>query len=148
MLTLANDGYLVSAISPGDIKGTDIEARVTHHPIDAPTELFWQGNRLFFTLRASWQRLRNARHVERILENLRPDIVLCSEPDSWAIAVKARRRWGCRVVVDLQEFYEDRAMAAPKGLRSPARFLIRQWMRHLSSRSDLSIHVSEVRQRV
>lgn len=145
-MSLFRHGYRVSAICPGDLKGSELESHIQHYAIPAPNEHFWHGNRIGTTLRAIRQRIKNVRQVARHLKSVRPDIIICSEPDSWTLAVWARRHTHCKVIVDLQEFYEDRALSAPKGLQTLAQKMIRFWMRRLAKQTDLMIHVSSERQ--
>ncbi len=144
--TLVKQGYRVSSISPGSLAGSTQESEIRHYAVPAPSENFWHENRISTTLRAIRQRLIIIRHVAHLLEEVQPDIILCSEPDAWTLAVHIRKKRRCRIIVDLQEFYEDRVLSLPRFVRPLARLVMRCWLRHLARNSDLIIHVSSERQ--
>jgi glycosyltransferase involved in cell wall biosynthesis len=109
---------------------------------------FWPDSSLFNLIQAIFNRLRNFILAVRALVHIRPDIFFCIEPDSWSLAVLFAWVKGSRVVVDLQEVYEDKATAFPKAFAPTARLLIRNWLMFLSRWTDHIIHVSPERQQV
>lgn len=146
--TLAQQGFHIASITPGSITDTTSASYITHHKLPVPRNNFWYGSSILYLLRAVAQRTRNVYLLSRKLAQVRAAVLLCSEPDSWLVAVLAKWRYGCKVIVDLQEVYDDRALAFPKLFQQPVRLLLRACMRLLSSYTDEVVHVSLERQRI
>ena len=146
LTTIAACGFDVASIAPGSLDGTERSSGITHYALSLPSANFWYDAGFGNTLRAIVQRARNVVALIRKVEQVRPEMLLCSEPDAWFVAILMKLRYGCKVIVDLQEVYEDRALAFPKPLQGVVRRLLRNAMRVLSSRTDEVIHVSQERQ--
>ena len=146
--TIAKYGYDVVAIMPGTLPHHEELRLITHHPIPAPQISFWYNAGFSNTLRAIGYRLRNSLLLAWKLVKIRPNIVICREPDSWLVAVLAKFWFGCKIVADLREIYEERALAFPSFMQNFVRKLIRNLMRYLSRFTDEIIHVSPERQQV
>lgn len=146
--TLAACGYKVIAIAPGSLDNVENDSSITHYPLSLPNANFWYDAGLKNTLRAIGQRTRNVFALFRKIGQVRPDVLLCSEPDAWLVAIFAKKRYGCKIIVDLQEVYEDRALAFPLIVQGLMRKLLKGLMRILSNYTDAIIHVSQERQQV
>jgi glycosyltransferase involved in cell wall biosynthesis len=143
--TIAEYGYSATAIMPGTLPFYEEPCLISHYPLPAPQTSFWYDAGFFNTLRAIIYRLKNSFLLARRLARIRPDIVICREPDSWLIAVLAKLWFGCKVVADLREVYEDRSLAFPKFTQGLVRKLLRNLMKYLSRFTDEIIHVSPER---
>ncbi|MBN1920602.1 MAG: glycosyltransferase family 4 protein [Anaerolineae bacterium] len=146
MQTVAAMGYDVIAMMPGSASGTALDDLIRHVPLPAPTRHFWYNRGWKNTLFALGQRLRIGWILFSKLVRLKPSICIGSEPDAWLLAILAKLFFGCRVVVDLREVYEDRAFAFPKLMQRSVRLLLRAFMYALSIFTDAIVHVSEERQ--
>jgi glycosyltransferase involved in cell wall biosynthesis len=145
--TIASMGYTVMAIMPGVLPDGQNYA-ITHFPLPAPPANFWYNGGLRNALRAMYYRLRNSWLLVLRLGMIRPHIIICREPDAWLVALFAKLRFKCKVVADLHEIYDDRALAFPKILQGFIRGVLRALMRWLSRFTDEIIHVSIERQQV
>jgi len=144
--TLAQCGFRVSAIAPGSLDGVKSAELIVHHAVPTPSTNFWYDAGFANTLRALWQRIKNSSFLVRKLIHVKPDIVICSEPDVWLIAVTLKRLLGFKVIADLREVYDDRSLAFPQLTQSYVRSALRVTMRWLSHFTDEIIHVSPERQ--
>ncbi len=144
--TLADFGYEIVAIAPADVESSEDVSSITLYPLPLPDANFWYDAGFANTIRAIWQRLNNVFVLFRKVGEVKPDILFCSEPDAWLVAVLSKKRYGCKVLVDLQEVYDDRALAFPRPLQGIVRAALRQLMRILSQYTDEIIHVSLERQ--
>lgn len=148
MQTVAAMGYDVIAIMPGSASGTVLKDLIQHVPLPAPTRHFWYDRGWRNTKTALGQRLRISWTLLSRLIRLRPSICIASEPDAWLLAILGKFCFGCKVVADLREVYEDRAFAFPDLLQPLLRLMLRAFMRGLSLFTDAIIHVSEERQQM
>jgi len=139
-------GYPVLLISPGSIPDHLQNEQITFSELPFPTHHFDYDSSIFNILSGLGQRFRNSTLAYRSLIANRPDIVFCSQPDSWWIAIQAKRRLHNIVVADLREIYEDRASAFGKLLQPLIRRIIRLVFQRLSRNTDEIIHVSKARQ--
>lgn len=135
----AYSNYSIKAIMPG-INTSD--NGVEHFPIPLTTTSFWYNARIMNTAQALAQRIRNSLYLLRLIVRMKPDICMAAEPDSWLIAVLMKWLYGCKVVVDLAEVYEDKSLAFPAIIQSFIRNRIRSLMVWLCQHTDQVIHVS------
>jgi glycosyltransferase involved in cell wall biosynthesis len=119
-----------------------------HVELPPITAFFWHDSAVLSLGRALWQRIRNNVVLFVEVVKAKPSVCICIEPDSWLIAGFARRLYGTRLAVDLQEYYPDRSLAFPKVIRRPIYNVIRGVMRILARHTELIIHVSPERERV
>lgn len=144
--TLAHFEYRIVAIAPGSLARQDEHSLITHLVLPLPRNNFWYGAGVLNTLRAIVQRLGNMILLLWKVGQVRPHLIICSEPDAWLVAVLASWRYRCKVIVDLQEVYEDRALAFPQVVQCFARKTLRRLMHFLSVHTHEIIHVSKERQ--
>lgn len=144
--TLAAAGYDVSAIRPGQLIDPEDINVIAHYALPEISASFWYDAGLLNTLMAMGQRARNSILLGWKLLRLRPDIIICSELDSWMIAVLAKLTLDSIVIADLREVYDDRALVFPNWAQGSMRRLLRGLMRILSKQTDEIIHVSLERQ--
>lgn len=144
--TISSAGYPLVLICPGDIPKTLIGREITHTQLPLPDHHFDYDARFVELFAGLWQRWRNSQLAYRQLLKLHPEVVFCSQPDSWWVAVRAKKKLRNRVVVDLKEIYEDRASAFPAVMRGWVRKWIRFSLRQLMKSTDEVIHVSKSRQ--
>lgn len=145
---LAEAGFLTIAIRPGTLTDASDVSIITHIPLPTPSSSFWYGAGFLNTLQAMGQRIGNSIVLSYWLLRVRPDIILCTEPDSWLVAVIMKFWLRCKVIADLREVYDDRALAFPGFSQKLVRMLLRSSMRALSRVTDEIIHVSKERQQV
>jgi glycosyltransferase involved in cell wall biosynthesis len=143
---ISSAGYPLVLICPGEIPATLAGRKITHTPLHLPDRHFEYNAKWVDLLTGLWQRWKNSQVAYRQLLNLKPEVVFCSQPDSWWVAVQAKRRLHNRVVVDLKEIYEDRASAFPSFLDGWVRKWIRSTLKQLIKSTDEIIHVSKSRQ--
>ena len=143
---ISSQGYPLRLICPGTVPETLTGRDITHFALPTPTRHFEAGSSAVNITSGLWQRLRNSITAYRQLLKTKPDIVLCTQPDSWWIAICAKRKLHNKVVVNLLEIYEDRASAFPKFLRPVIRKILRSTLRSLARSTDEVIHVSRARQ--
>ncbi|MEM2001434.1 MAG: glycosyltransferase [Candidatus Methanomethylicaceae archaeon] len=146
--TIADYGCVVVAITPGSISNLEKDYPFVHYPLPVPSTYFWYESGLLNTLRALVYRLRNAFLLAVRLGLVKPNLIICREPDAWLVAILTKLWLRCKVVVELREVYDDRAYAFPKVLRGYISQLLRTFMRWLSRFTDEIIHVSTERQQV
>jgi glycosyltransferase involved in cell wall biosynthesis len=139
-------GYPLQLICPGVVPASLAGANVKQIQLPLPTHHFEYGSNVFNLLAGLWERYRNSVIAYRMLLKMKPDILFCSQPDSWMVAIKAKRVLHNKVVVDLKEIYEDRSSAFPKGLQPQVRKMIRGQLERLAIDTDEIIHVSKARQ--
>jgi glycosyltransferase involved in cell wall biosynthesis len=143
---ISDAGYPLRLICTGNLpdslQGRDIEQIM----LPLPTVHFLAGSKTSSLISGLWQRARNSWLAYRALLKIKPDIVLCAQPDSWWVAVRAKRILHNKVVVNLLEIYEDRAMAFPRLLQPLVRKCVRSVLRNLTRSTDEIIHVSKARQ--
>lgn len=144
--TLAAYGCKIIAIAPVATDNSEEADNIILYPLPLPSVNFWYDAGFANTLHGIWQRLNNVFSLLRKVGQVKPDILFCSEPDAWLVAVLSKKQYGCKVLVDLQEVYDDRALAFPKPLQGVIRASLRQLMRILSQHTDEIIHVSLERQ--
>lgn len=142
--TISNMGYKTIAIMPGYLPNDNI--KVLHYRIPTPKANFWYHKGFLNTLLALYYRLKNVLLLILKLIKIKPDIIICREPDSWAVAILTKFIFNCKVICEITEIYEDRSLAFPKFLRPVIYNFIRASMRYLSHLTDEIIHVSYERQ--
>ncbi|MFH5923192.1 glycosyltransferase [Roseomonas xinghualingensis] len=82
-------------------------------------------------------RIRAARALARRAARLRPAVIHAHEPDSWYAAIRASRRTGAQVVLDVHEHYPSRLdTRLPGFLRGLGRFTLRGACRWMAGRAD------------
>lgn len=145
---LSAKGYHVIAIRPGELSDPRDAETIVHFPLPTPRNNFWYGAGFLNLLLAILQRLKNSVLLGRRLIQLKPDILICTEPDSWMLAILAKWAFGCKVIADIREVYYDRALAFPKFTQGFVRRLIICLLRLLSRHTDEIIHVSLERKQV
>ncbi len=139
---LADRGYRVMAVC----KNPGRDSRITYYPVGEIAHHFWPestlGSLIFIILARLFWGLKVIRHIVAH----RADVILCQEPDCWCYAIvwKLFRR-PVRVVMDMQEVYEERLLAFPKRAQPALRIAFRQISSWLSMRTDHIIHVSAER---
>jgi glycosyltransferase involved in cell wall biosynthesis len=134
-------GFDVSFIctSAGNLAG------VNYRVVGPITSFFWHNIGLVGSIKALLGRLRKTRKVFSTLWQLKPDIVITQEPDSWLLGVIYKALHKARLVNDLQEIYEDRCLAFPRVIQGVIRSSIRNLMKLCAEQSDAIIHVSDAR---
>ena len=148
METILAMGIAVIAIMPGSASRTTLADLILHVPLPTPTRHFWYNRGWRNTVFALGQRFRISWLLLGKLVQIRPSVCVCSEPDAWFLAVLGKLFFGCKVVADLREVYEDRALAFPRFFRPGIRLMLRALMYGLSVLTDTIIHVSEERQAI
>jgi glycosyltransferase involved in cell wall biosynthesis len=119
---------------------------IRHVPVPPPRANFVVGSRIDSLLRAVGDRLRNAWRLYKLIVAERPDVCVCHEPDSWLVALLAKRKLGACVLADVREVYPDRASAFPRPLRAVMAWAVDKTIRVLARWSDGVIHVSAHRE--
>lgn len=133
------------AIMPGGGMEGELSSRIRYLAIPSPTRRFWYGAGFANTVLAMMQRAWSSLNLAWKVFQVRPSLVICSELDAWFVAVLAKLFLGSKVVADLREVYDDRALAFPTVVQSVVRHLLRALMKSLSRFTDEVIHVSEER---
>jgi len=145
--TLVEDNFNVIAIMPG-VLDNSTAFKIIHYPLPSLKRSFWYNAGLLNLLQALLYRLRNSFILALRLAKIKPNIIVCKEPDSWLVSVLMRLLFGCKVIADLHEVYEDRVLAFPKLTQNLLRKVIRALMKKLSQFTDEIIHVSAERQQI
>jgi len=146
--TIAESWDNVVAITPGSLADSEGNHVIKHYSLPTPRANFWYHAEFSNTLRAVGKRLKNIFLLIQKLFQIKPDILVCCEPDSWAVSIMAKCFLGCKVVVDLREVYEDRVLSFPKIIQKPLRRMLKVLMTALSRFTNEVIHVSPERQQV
>jgi hypothetical protein len=131
---------------PGKLDAAGLGPSIRHVPLSSPTAYFWYDAGVLNLLKAASQRLLLSLRLAQKLCSTKVDIYICSEPDSWVIALVMKRLFGSAVVVDLRELYDDRSLAFPSWTQGFVRRTIRRLMRWMGKYTDKIVHVSEERQ--
>lgn len=139
-------GYPLHLICPGTIPAAMTGKAVSQSVLPLPTHHFDYHSSISDLLGGLRQRFRNSRLAYQSVMKVKPDILFCSQPDSWWVAVRAKRKLHNKVVVDLKEIYEDRSSAFPRALRPLVRKIIRFALKKLAAHTDEIIHVNKARQ--
>lgn len=145
--TLARHGARVVIVRPGDpaaarsIEGVEVDV------LPGVRFNFWLHKPgLLHLAGAVLGRLANSVRLVSRITSLRPDVVVATEPDAWLAALISRvlgRHH--RVVADLREIYEDRAIAFPRLLAAPVFAGVKRLQVALAQRTDGIIHMSPER---
>jgi glycosyltransferase involved in cell wall biosynthesis len=145
--TISEDNFNVIAIMPG-VLDNSTAFKITHYLLPSPKKSFWYNAGFLNLLQALLYRLRNSFILTLRLAKIKPNIIICKEPDSWLVSVLMKFLFGCKVIADLHEVYEDRSLAFPKFMQGLMRKFLRNLMKYLSRFTDEIIHVSQERQQV
>lgn len=143
---ITNLGYPLQLICPGEIPTALAAREIKQYRLPLPTHNFEYGSGLFNLCAGLWQRLKNSVAAYKQLIKFCPEIVICIQPDSWLVAILAKKRLHNKVVVDLREIYEDRAAAFPGFLSPLVRRMVRSSLHAMTKSTDEIIHVSQARQ--
>lgn len=144
----AGEGYVVGAICPGDRPKASNDVAFRHCRVRRPAANFWYNRGLANTIRALVDRAIGSLQVAGYLLLERPDVIVCSEPDCWWLGYLYKHAFGCTLIADVREVYEDRALAFPLVMQTSMRRLIRWCMKVVAKSTDAILHVSEERQAV
>jgi glycosyltransferase involved in cell wall biosynthesis len=89
------------------------------------------------------QRARNFSLALKHCMLIKPEICHCHEPDSWIIGLIMKLVYKSKIIVDMHEPFESRAIAFPKLIQPLVRRSIRGGMKLLSKKLDYIFHVNE-----
>jgi len=124
---LAAAGWRVTHLAPAPLRGAK----------DVPTSQ--DGVEIITYPRASgwFGRIRAARALARRAARMKPAVIHAHEPDSWYAAIRASRRSGIPVVLDVHEHYPSRLdTRLPRFLRDLGRSMLRAACRWMANRAD------------
>lgn len=147
LATLCSLGLRTEVVMPGRLHASANLPAVSHVRLPSPRTSFWYGAGFLNLLNAILSRGGNFIRLCWYLARRRPRAIIAIEPDSWLASVVIGRLGGAKILVDIQEVYEDRSLAFPRPFQGVARRALRWLMRMLSRRTDQIIHVSPERAR-
>jgi glycosyltransferase involved in cell wall biosynthesis len=144
---MLESGYDVWVIAPGDTPGNMSKSGFRHLPLRKIKHHFFPYKMPLLSLfRASTSRFINCLQAAWLLSRCRPSVVISIEPDAWALATFLKPFFHYRLIVDIQEVYEDRFLAFPSRIQKPLIRLFRSCVQLLTRATDEVIHVSPERQ--
>lgn len=152
MTCLLQHGFSVLSIRPGTIDKAPVLKQFPnfrHIQLPEITSNFWpEGSSIGSVVSGLKQRAVNSKRLARILKAEKPAVVVATEPDSWLVCARLKRKLGIKVVADIREVYEDRFAAFPRLMQKPGVTALKMAMKWMSGRTDEIIHMSEERKHV
>ena len=143
--SLASLGYEVCYVVCEPERGGGVSTGVSVKLLPRINHFFRPGASLCQLMLALAGRLRNSVLAFKHALAMCPDVVHCYEPDAWVVAVLIRWFTGAKVVAEILETYDSKAMVFPAILRPFVRKAVRLLMRFLAARTAFLIHVSHSR---